>query len=176
MKLLAAILFTRAALGQLYFKLSANGSDNQSSRFSTATFIPHIYWSDADYIGFIPYYGTPAVLFVDPDGYLGDGYALQALQQGIWALTFASQRDITGPFNINNSTGEFTYVSEREGDFQWVLCPYQPPRYIGLPADPTFTPKPPTVFRIALKERTADLGVCLSGYKLIATPWTWPED
>ncbi|KAH6614642.1 hypothetical protein B0J18DRAFT_469727 [Chaetomium sp. MPI-SDFR-AT-0129] len=159
MKFFAPILFASAAvaLGSSNFTLSVKGGTVPSS-LGTAKRISQsaTTWS----VGFINDNNLQdAVLSLDDNGYLEEGFLLRLVNDQVWTLMVESnirqQDDITGPFEVDNTTRELRY--NYWPDSQWSFCP-------GRGSD--------EVVEIQRTGESVDVSHCSSAHQLITTPWT----
>ncbi|KAH6614640.1 hypothetical protein B0J18DRAFT_439842 [Chaetomium sp. MPI-SDFR-AT-0129] len=158
MKFFAPIIFVGVALAASNFTLQVNGGDAESSNLGTAKVIPTRSADRAPSVGFADFGFDTAVLSLDDTGHLEEGFLLRLVEDGVWALVSnytIQEYDITGPFQIEDTTGRFRYTDS--SDLAWAFCS-------GWNWEGETD--------IFLAGGSVALGSCLTSHELIATPWT----
>ncbi|KAH6614641.1 hypothetical protein B0J18DRAFT_413761 [Chaetomium sp. MPI-SDFR-AT-0129] len=158
MKFLSPILFVGAAAASTNFTLWISGGDDESSRYGPAAVFPHTDPDAAPSVGFSDEDFPAAVLSLDDDGVLEQGFVLQFQAPGVWGLvanSTARDTDLLGPFEIDDTTGDFRYTgSAGAGDLAWAFC-HRAEGALGE-AD------------IYLRDDSVPEGSCLSPHELMA--------
>ncbi|KAK3292476.1 uncharacterized protein B0H64DRAFT_477605 [Chaetomium fimeti] len=72
--------------------------------------------------------GPEAIISLNEEGEIGNGFVLRTVGSGKWALVAAAspdRDDITGPFAVETVDGvddQFVYKGGQEGTYEWVVC------------------------------------------------------
>ncbi|KAK4141513.1 uncharacterized protein C8A04DRAFT_30881 [Dichotomopilus funicola] len=161
MKFFVPFLFAGVALASRY-TLSVDLIEAMSPGEGTAKMLPRD--NGVPSVGFTTCDLDLAVISLDEHGFFNNGFVIRLLERDRWALIRdpAYAGDITGPFTVDDITGDFIYLDDAKGHPGGRFCD---PAERDHGADEELD--------IYLYHQETLVHYCLGpGYKLTAKPYT----